>query len=339
MSFSNVAARIFVLALLCALLASCRHEPPDFAFIDQCGRVRIRLQPGQEATSFSEGLAAVSRDGRWGYIDTSGAWVIPPQFGAARDFSEGLALVTNALPSEYSSKTAQFGFIDRTGKFVIAPRFNWAWSFSDGLAAVCTGPCQIPELGAARPSYGYINKDGDYVIEPKWEFAGPFSEGRAWVSERPVLVGGKLVDYQQPTERLIDRAGKFVSGARFQWGVRFSHGLAETDRGYVNRAGDVVIAWPLPGTEESFAEGWAGVTEGGRTVFIDTTGKVALRPDCQYANSFSEGLAAACKNDRGYENGWGYIDRTGKFVIPPQFHHSLGPFRNGLTLVCFGCKD
>jgi hypothetical protein len=210
--------------------------------------------------------------------------------------------------------------------------------FSDGVATVCTGACWVP----TSPSYGYINKAGEFAIKlgQNWTFAGPFSEGRAWASEMPLLVGGKVVDYQQPTERLIDHAGKPVSDARFLWGVRFSYGLAETDRGYVNREGKVVIASPLPGTESTFSEGWAAVTVGGRTVFIDTSGKVVLRPDCcKYAKAFSEGLAPACKDDSQYENGWGYMDKTGKFVIPPQFHNSLGPFRNGLALVCFGCKD
>jgi hypothetical protein len=335
MSSSSVAARIFGWVLLSALLAGCRHEPrPYFAFIDKSGSVRIRLQPSQYASSFSEGLAAVSRDGRWGYIDASGAWVIPPRFAEVEEFSEGLAVVGTG---EYSSKTTQFGFIDRTGKFVIAPRFDWASSFSDGLAGVCTGACRIPELAGPGRSYGYIDKTGDYVIGGKWEFAGPFSDGRAWVFETPVLVEGKVVDHNQPTERLIDRAGKFVSEARFRWGMPFSNGLAVTDRGYVNRAGEVAIAQPSP--DQSFAEGWARVIEGGRSVFIDRTGKVVLRPDCLYAESFSEGLAPACRNDREYENGWGYIGKTGKFVIPPQFHHSLGPFRNGLALVCIGCKD
>lgn len=341
MSLSSVGARIFESVLLCALLAGCRHEvhPQSYyAFVDKSGRVSIRLQPTQEAKSFSEGLAEVSRDGRWGYIDASGAWVIPPRFAETQEFSEGLA---PACRDDCQGENS-WGYINRAGNWVIPPRFGLASPFSDGVAAICTGACWVPKLAGQGPSYGYINKAGDFVIKPtpNWTSAGPFSEGRAWVSEMPLLVGGKLVDYQQPTERLIDHAGKLVSDARFLWGVRFSYGLAETDRGYANRAGEVVIARPLPGTESTFSEGWASVTIGGRDVFINTTGKVVLRPDCcQYANSFSEGLAAACKGDHEYENGWGYIDKTGKFVIPPQFHNNLGPFRNGLALVCFGCKD
>lgn len=90
-----------------------------------------------------------------------------------------------------------------------------------------------------------------------------------------------------------------------------------------------------PSPDQSFAESWARVTGGGKSVFIDTAGKVVLRPDCLYAGSFSEGLAPACRNDREYENGWGYIDKTGKFVIPPRFHHKLRavPERAGLGLL------
>lgn len=62
-------------------------------------------------------------------------------------------------------------------------------------------------------------------------------------------------------------------------------------------------------------------------------------PGFAEVEEFSEGLAPACKDDCVAENGWGYIDKTGKFAIPPQFQQSLEPFRNGLALVCLGCKD
>jgi len=338
MEISTVAIRIFGSALLCAVMAGCRYQPSYFAFIDKSGSVRIRLEPTQEAKSFSEGLAAVSLNGHWGYVDQDGRWVVPPQFGEAGEFSEGLAPVMNG---GYFSKTAKSGFIDRTGRYVIAPKFHWADSFSEGVAAVCTGAaCRFPGL-PERPSYGYINKAGDYVIGPQsqWGSVARFSEGRAWVSERPLLVGGKLVDYNQETERLIDHDGRCVSEARFGWGTPFSDGLAATDRGYVNRQGDVVIAHPTPGVSGEFGEGWASATIGGKAVFIDTTGKIVLQPDCEGAKPFSEGLAAAYKSNCIDGRCWGYIDKTGKFVIQPRFDYDLGLFHDGLALVCFGCRD
>ena len=329
--------RIFASTLLCAVMAGCQYQPLYFAFIDRSGRVRIRLQPGQQAKSFSEGLAAVSLNGHWGYMDQQGKWIMQPKFGKAGEFSEGLAPVMNG---EYFDKTAKFGFIDRTGSYVIAPRFDLAFSFSEGVAAVCTGPCRSSE-SPERPSYGYIDKAGKYVIGPQsqWNWVAPFSGGRAWVSEWPLLVGGKVVDYNQNTWRLIDHEGRFVSDARFDWGTPFSDGLAATDRGYVNRQGEMVIANSTPGVDGEFGEGWASATIGGKTVFIDTKGKVVLRPNCEAARPFSEGLAAAYKGNCKDDQCWGYIDKSGRFVIQPQFAYNAGPFHRGLALVCFGCRD
>lgn len=45
------------------------------------------------AENFSEGLAAVKINGKWGFIDKTGKMVIPATFSGAKDFSEGLAAV------------------------------------------------------------------------------------------------------------------------------------------------------------------------------------------------------------------------------------------------------
>ncbi len=46
------------------------------------------------ASNFSEGLASVRIDDKWGSIDKSGEIVIRPQFDSALEFSEGLASVS-----------------------------------------------------------------------------------------------------------------------------------------------------------------------------------------------------------------------------------------------------
>ena len=46
-----------------------------------------------DAGSFSEGLAAVEINGKWGFIDHTGKEIIPLKYDDAGSFSEGLAPV------------------------------------------------------------------------------------------------------------------------------------------------------------------------------------------------------------------------------------------------------
>jgi hypothetical protein len=46
-----------------------------------------------DAKPFSDGLAAVKKDGKWGYIDTGGRVDIPFEYTNVTSFSEGLAAV------------------------------------------------------------------------------------------------------------------------------------------------------------------------------------------------------------------------------------------------------
>ena len=61
---------------------------------------------------FNRGMVAASLQGErtWGYIDPSGAWVLPAQFQEALSFSGDLARVMFS--------TGHFGYIDRRGKVV-----------------------------------------------------------------------------------------------------------------------------------------------------------------------------------------------------------------------------
>jgi hypothetical protein len=66
--------------------------------------------------------------------------------------------------------------------------------------------------------------------------------------------------------------------------------------------------------------------------YIDKTGKVVINPQFDNFGQFSEGLA----NVRiGHKEG--YIDKTGKFVINPQFD-DVGPFSDGLAPIRIGYK-
>ncbi|RLI97118.1 MAG: hypothetical protein DRO96_01495 [Candidatus Aenigmatarchaeota archaeon] len=59
--------------------------------------------------SFSERLARVEKNGKWGFIDKKGKVVIPLEYDDAGSFSEGLAWV---------KKNRKLGFVDKKGNVV-----------------------------------------------------------------------------------------------------------------------------------------------------------------------------------------------------------------------------
>lgn len=61
-------------------------------------------------------------------------------------------------------------------------------------------------------------------------------------------------------------------------------------------------------------DGLLAVSVAGKYGFIDVTGRIVIPPTFDFAHQFSEGRAVAWANGHV-----GYIDRSGKFVIPPRF--------------------
>src|SRR5699024_4207169 len=62
-----------------------------------------------------EPLYPLPRNGRWGYVDGDGDWVIEPQWRQAGFFSEGRAVVDAG-----SASGSVWGVIDRDGDYVVA---------------------------------------------------------------------------------------------------------------------------------------------------------------------------------------------------------------------------
>ena len=61
--------------------------------------------------------------------------------------------------------------------------------------------------------------------------------------------------------------------------------------------------------------------------FIDKSGKFVIEPQFEFANDFCDGLARVKIDEK-----WGYIDKSGKFVIEPQFEFA-DDFSEGLAIV------
>lgn len=114
------------------------------------------------AEAFSESMAVVRKDGKYGYIDVSGRLVIPVKYQDAGSFSAGLAPV--CLYGKY-------GYVDKSGEMVVPFKYNYAFPFSEGLAAV--------ELNG---KVAYIGPDGKTVIPYMLDSGKPFKDGIAEVT-------------------------------------------------------------------------------------------------------------------------------------------------------------
>ncbi|MBN1460947.1 MAG: TonB family protein, partial [Armatimonadetes bacterium] len=78
-------------------------------YIDRSGGVCIRTDEFQDCLPFSDGLAWVRVDGKWGCIDTSGSMALSAEYDVPGYFRNGLCLV---------SKGTDTGYVDKTGKLV-----------------------------------------------------------------------------------------------------------------------------------------------------------------------------------------------------------------------------
>ena len=95
-------------------------------FVNTEGKEVMSLYDGVWA--FREGLAGVRLDGKWGFINTKGEAVIPPQYDDVEDFYEGFARVM---------LNDKCGLINSVGEEVIPPKYDDVRVFhDDGFAEV-----------------------------------------------------------------------------------------------------------------------------------------------------------------------------------------------------------
>lgn len=111
-----------------------------------------------------------------------------------------------------------------------------------------------------------------------------------------------------------------------------------THTGTSERTGTFAINPQFDRAPRVFSEGLAAVRIGddntGKYGYIDKTGKMVIAPQFDWALEFSEGLAKIVIANRD-----GYIDKTGKIVIVPQFANALR-FHDGVAIVAssYGAK-
>ena len=255
------------------------------------------------AYAFSEGMAAVVKDGKYGFIDKTGKLVIDYKYDYAEDFSEGYAAVSTGgfWDEEAGYVTGNWGFIDKTGKVVVPIFYDKVWDFSEGLAAVSNGG-----------KVGFVDTTGKVVIP--LTYSGGMCEEFSFKEGLAVVTTGSM---DSPEFHVIDKTGK--SAFEFKYDYASLNGYSE---------GLLAVAvdgeWALGGLYY-LERAYYGAKYG----FIDTKGKEVVAPIYDYALDFHDGVAAVNKGDK-----WGAIDRNGREVVPIIYSDISVSGSNGLICVC-----
>ncbi len=304
-----------------------------------------------DLTGPSEGLFAFAlKKGRMGYMDTEGNIVIKPVFKAAQPFHEGRAFVQlREWERTYYFENPEYlvqllKAIKGKGRVTTPPfsefrKFPWREALRRK---------KFPRFSRAE-KVAFINKEGEFII--KGEFHGYFSGCLIpYFSEGKAIISYEKNEFETEAY-FINRDGEIVLGP-FEDGCNFSEGYAYVRKdgwfGFINTEGKFVFEpyfsfWSLP---KYFKEGLLPLLfhlEGGicrwsspppdenpgyyKWGYIDKNFRLAITPRYDYAENFSEGLAAVLVGDY-----WGYIDRKGQMVIEPRFEIAY-PFEDGVAEV------
>jgi hypothetical protein len=207
-------------------------------------------------------------------------------------------------------KNDKWGFADTSMNIVVPPTYDYVTSFKNGNAIV-----------KMNGLFGLMDSSTKIVIPIKYKSGFSLDENCYWTRKD---IDWIILD-KQGTEIIPD----------YKYGSRpygFHEGLSPVERngkfGFVNEAGKEIINCIYDSFGLGFVGGFAAIRLGNKWGYINRKGEVIADFKYDYAYSFEDGWAIVGDRKRGY----GFIDTTGKGVIPLQFQDA-NPFYEGLAYV------
>lgn len=259
----------------------------------------------EKAHGFSEGIAAVCLNGKFGCINKLGDTVIPFNYDCIRYFSEGSA------PANLNGR---WGFIDNSNKVFIPFDYDDAHPFHKGLASVCR-----------YGKWGCIDKKGKLIVPFKYDdaiakhmFHGKYAKAK---------LNGKYGYVDDKWKVTIPFMYEQVQGLIYQTLVPVKlHGKW----GIVDINNSTVIPFAFEAIKH-VREGLIAFYKEGKWGLMNAKGDIIILPKYEEMESFSEGLAAV-RGGCWPDTRWGFIDQEGNEVIP-LIYDFVDSFRGGKTHV------
>jgi hypothetical protein len=252
----------------------------------------------QQTRPFSEGIGAVQIEGRIGFINQDGEFIINPAYRAAGTFFNKRCFVR-------SLDYRRYFYIDDKGNELPMPAgidsFNEIseGDFSDERALI-----------RFDGKYGFIDTEGNLIIQHIYTEAKPFSENLAAV---------------QIAERwgFVDKNGEIEITPQFIWVGSFKNGLAPARissnlYGFINKKAEMVISEQFEEVR-NFSEERAAVKLDEKWGFIDKEGAPVIGPQFEQVDDFYGDLArftVMVPTEDGQAATFGYVDKNGKIIWP-----------------------
>jgi hypothetical protein len=292
-----------------------KSEKYKTKFINKLNSTVFEL-PELNYAIFSEGFLPYKDGELYGYIDSTGAKVIPAQFKHCSEFSNKKAAVV--------FKSGKTGYINHNRQLFISPRYDTAFDFHGGFAVVGKR-----DLVAQKIKYGVIDQYGNLLVPYRYSWINNFSEGKAFANlngtlDNSLIKGGKWQILDLGNERTIDLADStlmvVVNNKKKQPWLEFNQGVCwfpgwdngKIKMGLMDAEGNW-IQKPEYNVVAFIREGKAGVFKT-KMGFVDTSGTLVIPYTFDIVGDFFHGIAKV-KSGKLY----GFINEKGEFVISPQF--------------------
>lgn len=314
-------------------------EGIKYGFIDSDGKVitdaiyddtKYYVGASSVSSGFSQGLAPVKKNGRWGYIDLKGNIVINFKYDDADLFNDGLARVTI---------NGKSGYINIKGEAVIEPQFESGSEFHNGIAAA-----------VSNGKYGFINTKGDFLIKPIYDYIDFGRYERYWTKSNMLQITvndlNGIAKVEDEEVKIIvvpkyDNLFPFYDGeAKFLILHKDKDGVPGLGRseGFINEAGEEIFTWSSNDEEGEMYEYISGGMRLYRNNkklwgFADKDFKTVIPCRFDMAEPFYSGFALIYKGDR-----MGLVDKGGKTLIEPMYDSIIPMPEEGYAILQKGSR-
>ncbi len=287
-----------------------------------------------ELSQFNKGYAAAKLDGKWGFIDLSGEFIISPSFDETNMYE------FNGFPTKIAI-SGKKGVVEKNGNYLVKPEYD----------EIIINECSLYSV-KSKNKWFFLDKNGNTIIDLKFDsidygFEYGNSFNKVWHGNKCGLLDttGNLAT-QIIYEEIYEFNGDISAQYGQKWGLLNKNGtwaikpeLTMLYEFYDNLAiAKYSDKWGLIRKDGTWkvkceydalyftGENFIIAEYNGSAGILDTSGNWLTKPDFDYISNYTNTKFVANK-----DNKYGIIDKNGnwlcEFMYPYATHYSHDLFK------------